>query len=89
MRCEDRDRGLIGDLRCWNQVRSFGRKIKRKKAPVEALKDSPNSLGALLGDREIPADMDLREIWDRASQNSKQDPTKVILSILNSKEMNC
>eukprot|EP00210_Caulerpa_lentillifera_P008328 g7944.t1 len=68
---ECRNRELVNTGWNWNLVRSFGRKIKRKKAPVEPLPNSPNSLGALLGDRQIPLDMDLREIWDKVTKQQR------------------
>lgn len=62
-------------------VRSFARKIRRKKSPVEALPHSPNSIAALLSEREIPKEMDLQEIWQTTKEHhrkSKQQVTKPI-----------
>lgn len=48
------------------QIRWGSKKIKKKKGPVDPLPNSPNSPAAMLGERIIPTEMDLRDVWDRA-----------------------
>lgn len=54
------------------QMRWMGKKIRRKKGPVESLSESPNSVAAMMTDREIPRDMDLREVWDRTTDKKQR-----------------
>ena len=48
------------------------KKIRRKKGPVEPLSGSPNSVAAMMSDRTIPEDMDLRDIWDKSTDQTKR-----------------